>query len=208
MNQTDNHHHSQQTVDQPSNKKQHDQQREEPDTAKHRMATRNTTTLDTTTTSTDKLNTADFIQLMDQELATTRHIHDLMNAEQEAIQKQQFKQFQQLTRDKFQQLEQLTQQANSRLTWMKQHELPTTRHIIKSKHLAHCPKSQELWQALADQYEKNRQASQRLSEVILTLRRRTQMKLQILKGQTEQNSLYDQQGQTSQSHMSAGALKA
>lgn len=156
----------------------------------------------------DSETTQPLIELMQQEIITAQTVQRLMQDEQQAIKQRQLKTLEQLTTTKATVIKQLQQQAEARLTWLHQHQLPLTAHCLTIPPLSDCESSKVLWQTLADVYADNRQQSEELADIVLTLRRRTQKKLELLRGQINGSPLYNQTGGTQAGNQSLGSVKA
>ena len=151
--------------------------------------------------------TEELSQLLKIELKLAYQLQFLMQKEYQAIEQQQLKYLEELTTDKANILTQLQQDAHNRLQWMQDHGLPITSHCLSTPPLRDCPQCQALWHALADIYQDNRQQSNRLADIVLTLKRRTQRKLDLLSGKPSDAMLYNPSGTTHSQPTGRGGIK-
>lgn len=153
-------------------------------------------------------STLPLIEMMQQEIKTAQTVRQIMQDEQHAIEQRQLETLEQLTTKKATVLKQLQHEAENRLTWLQQQQLPLTSHCLTIPPISNCATSQSLWQELTDIYADNRHQSEKLADIVLTLRRRTQKKLELLRGQISGSPLYNQTGTTQSDSKSLGSVKA
>lgn len=145
--------------------------------------------------------------LLKQELQLAHQLQEIMQEEFQAVETQQLEKLEKLTTHKASVLNQLQQSAEVRLQWMQQHGLPITSHCLTTAPLSECQQCIAWWQLLATTYEDNRQLSSRLADIVLTLKRRTQRKLDLLSGKPSDQVLYNQTGTTQGQQMGRGGIK-
>ena len=151
--------------------------------------------------------TQELSYLLKQELQLAHQLQDIMQEEFQAVESQQLEKLEKLTTHKASVLNQLQQSAEARLQWMQQHGLPITSHCLTTVPLSECQQSKAWWQLLATTYEENRQLSSRLADIVLTLKRRTQRKLDLLSGKPSDQVLYNQTGTTQGQQTGRGGIK-
>jgi len=148
-------------------------------------------------------------QLLMEELSHARLLHHRLSCERELLKTPDPAGLQEMARRKSASLQHLSQLANKRLQWMQQHKLPLADEFLQHPSIMHSSTLVELWQQLATWYEKNRQLSQILSEIVLTNRLRVQKRLQILQGKKDQTTLlYNKQGHSQQGGGKNGYISA
>lgn len=145
--------------------------------------------------------------LLKQELQLAHQLQEIMQEEFQAVETQQLEKLEKLTTHKASVLNQLQQSAEVRLQWMQRHGLPITSHCLTTVPLSECQQSKAWWQLLATTYEDNRQLSSRLADIVLTLKRRTQRKLDLLSGKPSDQVLYNQTGTTQGQQTGRGGIK-
>ncbi len=151
--------------------------------------------------------TQELSYLLKQELQLAHQLQEIMQEEFQAVETQQLEKLEKLTTHKASVLNQLQQSAEVRLQWMQQHGLPITSHCLTTAPLSECQQSKAWWQLLATTYEDNRQLSSRLADIVLTLKRRTQRKLDLLSGKPSDQVLYNQTGTTQGQQTGRGGIK-
>lgn len=142
------------------------------------------------------LDTATFAELMSSELTISQQLFKLLQQELDAVQQQNTTELETLNSAKAQRVNDLKEQAARRLKWMQFHELPLTPECLHHPDIVQNTSILDLWQQLAAQYDLNRQISERLSEMVLALRFRTEQKLRILHARQNDPNLYNEDGKT------------
>ena len=142
-------------------------------------------------------NTEFFAALLNTELKTTCTLHSVLQRELSALSAKDMGDLQRLIPEKQTLLASLQQQAQQRLQWLTDQELPHNNQCLQRQDLAAHAEIPSLWQQLIHQYEQNQYLSVRLSEVVLSLRYRTQQQLKILHGRHNDPHLYNNEGKAS-----------
>lgn len=140
------------------------------------------------------LNFSDFQTLLVQEQVLAEALNSLLNQEQNALSNDDLESLESLQKHKKTALADLQQQAQQRLQWLEQHQLPISAQCLLEFSQPQQEKLQPLWSQLEEIYQQNQQLSARLSDMVLILRHRTQNKINILHGKTKDTTLYNQQG--------------
>ncbi|WP_320821274.1 flagellar export chaperone FlgN [Thalassolituus sp.] len=138
-----------------------------------------------------------FAELLNTELKTTCTLHSVLQRELSALSAKDMDVLQRLTSEKKTLLTGLQQQAQQRLQWLTDQDLPHNNQCLQRHDLAAHGDIPSLWQQLIKQYEQNQDLSVRLSEVVLSLRYRTQQQLKILHGRYNDPHLYNNEGKAS-----------
>lgn len=138
-----------------------------------------------------------FAALLNTELKTTCTLHSVLQRELSALSAKDMDALKYLTPEKQTLLASLQQQAQQRLQWLTDQNLPHNHQCLLRQDLAAHAEIPSLWQQLIDQYEQNQHLSARLSEVVLSLRYRTQQQLKILHGRHNDPHLYNNEGKAS-----------
>lgn len=141
------------------------------------------------------LNSSDFLNLLEQELLATQHITQLLQQEHEQITEQELDNFEALQAQKKIALTALRQQAQLRIQWLEQHNLPLSASALAHFNDQNTQYLHDLWQQLENSYQQNQQLSAKLGELVLILRHRAEQRIKILYGRTDESALYDQYGQ-------------
>lgn len=139
-------------------------------------------------------NTSFFVQLLEQELDCLSQITKQLNQEQVAIVDGNLEQLETLQPQKNTLLKQLQQQANERLQWMQEQQLPLSNDCLNHFSVDDAKLLSPIWKNLEAEYQHNQILSAKLSEIVLILRHKTQSQIKILFGQLNDNSVYNQQG--------------
>jgi len=138
-----------------------------------------------------------FAALLNTELQTTCTLHSVLQRELSALSGKDIDALQCLIPEKQTLLATLQQQAQQRLQWLIDQDLPHNNQCLQRQDLAAHAEIPSLWQQLIHQYEQNQHLSVRLSEVVLLLRYRTQQQLKILHGRHNDPHLYNNEGKAS-----------
>jgi len=138
-----------------------------------------------------------FAALLNTELKTTCTLHSVLQRELSALSAKDMDAMQHLTPEKQTLLANLQRQAQQRLQWLTEQDLPHNNQCLQRHDLAVHAEIPSLWQQLINQYDKNQHLSVRLSEVVLSLRYRTQQQLKILHGRHNDPHLYNNEGKAS-----------
>lgn len=146
--------------------------------------------------------------LLKQELTLAVQLHQLMEQEQSALGANDLQALQELQPQSAQTVEQLRNQADLRLQWMKDQQLPLAAACLDHPSLQPAANIRRLWQTLEQQYLRNQKLSETLAEIVLTARFRTQQKLKILRGQQNDPHLYNGKGQANHVPKGQGYIQA
>lgn len=139
-------------------------------------------------------NTSFFVQLLEQELDCLSQITEQLGKEEVAIIDSNLEQLEVLQPHKSALLKQLQLQANKRLDWMKEQQLPLSNECLQHFSNDDANSLTPIWKKLEAEYQHNQTLSAKLSEIVLILRHKTQNQIKILFGQLNDNSVYNQQG--------------
>lgn len=147
-------------------------------------------------------------ELLTQELTCAQNMMALLEQEKTALANDDLQALQALQQQSLNELQSLQDQASKRLAWFEQHQFPHSPEFLTHPDVVNAPEIVALWQALEAQYLQNRTMSEKLSDLVLTARYRTQQKLKILRGHENTANLYDEKGQAGNTKPGAGYIKA
>lgn len=149
-----------------------------------------------------------FAHLLASELSLTTALQSLLKEESQALVSQNIEQLQALQPSKQAMLHNIQQSANNRLSWMTDHDLPSSPACLEHPLIQARADIATTWQALAASYAFNRDYSEHLSELVLKARYRTQQQLKILHGRQNDPHLYNQDGKASGLNRGLGYVQA
>lgn len=154
------------------------------------------------------IDTLLFSQLLQSELQLTSDLQQVLELEMAALRANDLGPISELQPQKAELLQQIKQQAAIRLDWLTEHNLPHSVDCLQRPELADQAEIQTLWQQLHDSYSNNQQLSERLSELVLTARKRTIDRLNILRGRKNDPHLYNSSGKASGLNKGFGYTRA
>lgn len=144
------------------------------------------------------VDTQHFSTLLQQEIEQVNLVHQLLLKQQAAITTDDLTQL----HDAQQQLElalaQLQQTAVIRSEWMQSQGLSLDNSCLEHPELKDSLEITSFWGNLEQAYLKNQELAVSLSDTALTLRLRTQQKLNVLQGKNDEAGLYNKDGKTHQ----------
>ena len=147
-------------------------------------------------------------QHLQSELELTTALQSLLRQELTAIRDNQLDTLSRLQQHKQQLLQQLQPQANLRLEWLAEHNLPQDNSCLQRPELTAADDIHQLWHQLENSYTDNQQLSLTLSDLVLTMRKRTIDRLNILRGGQNDPHLYNSNGRASGLNKGLGYTRA
>lgn len=151
------------------------------------------------------LQTAFLTELLTSEQQLAEQLHGQLQQQLAAIKHNRLSEFESLRQQSAALLIELQTQAQQRIAWLEQHNLPTNADSLT--HPALQPLA-PLWQSTQQHYQKNQALANILNEVVLHARLRIQQRLKILLGKQNEPYLYDQKGGANHLQSSYGYTQA
>lgn len=141
-----------------------------------------------------------FCQMLEQELTVAKSLHLILQDELVSLQNRDLQALGQINQEKIKQLQALQSYSQIRCEWMLERHIELNPKCLQHPLICHEDSNKQqhlekLWQQLADQFSQNSELTEVLAEVVLQAKQRTHILLNLLKGQNNQKSLYNKQGQ-------------
>lgn len=150
----------------------------------------------------------EFSSLLADELSVCQHLFNLLNDEQLAISVQDMEKLNRLQQQKREFMDALRLKTAARQSYMSNHGYNELSELLNNASVNEENQIKTLWLKLKKQYQRNRDLSDSLAQIVQQAQWRAQQQLQILCGKPEKSDVYGQDGRPQSHHTGLGMVQA
>lgn len=150
----------------------------------------------------------EFSSLLADELSVCQHLFNLLNDEQLAISVQDMEKLNRLQQQKREFMDALRLKTAAHQSYMSNHGYNELSELLNNASVNEENQIKTLWLKLKKQYQRNRDLSDSLAQIVQQAQWRAQQQLQILCGKPEKSDVYGQDGRPQSHHTGLGMVQA